>query len=146
MSPHKTLLSAMLVVVAGSLAGCELGDNNADETTGTAEALEADVERHTNAPREHEDITTGSAGTTSGITGSDMIEADETIGDGLAQGDDWLQTSPAAAASVPEYEVSSPERQSQDLPDAPIGANKSGYEAPQTRPQASSSNNTDDKQ
>lgn len=113
MSLRKTLLSALLVTSSTWLVGCELEDNDFAEKTNTADPPQA-VERETNAPREHEELTTGSAGTASGITGSDMDEADETTGSGQSQGDDLFQTVPAGSTNAPDHETSTPEQQSSD--------------------------------
>ena len=76
-------------------------------------------------------VTTGSAGTTSGITGADMNEEDEGSGSGQTRGDDLFQTPAAAPDAGPTYETETPEPASdadneQTLPDEPLGASDSG--------------------
>ncbi|WP_444678943.1 hypothetical protein [Halomonas sp. E19] len=76
------------------------------------------------------DVTTGRAGTTSGITGADMDEQDQGSGSGQTQADELFQTPAAGAHAGPAYEVETPERADEGdpetLPDAPIGADDSG--------------------
>ncbi|TVP51294.1 MAG: hypothetical protein EA345_02940 [Halomonas sp.] len=83
------------------------------------------------------DVTTGSAGTTSSITGSDMDQEDQTTGGGQTQGDEIFQTPPAASDEGPAYETQSPEREEEDegLPDEPLGAELTGHQ--DDEPQAS---------
>lgn len=75
-------------------------------------------------------VTTGRAGTTSGITGADMDEQDQGSGSGQTQGDELFQTPAASAQAGPAYEVEAPERadepDAEALPDAPIGADDTG--------------------
>lgn len=76
-------------------------------------------------------VTTGGAGTTSGITGSDMNEADEGSGSGQTRGDDLFQTPAAAPDAGSAYETETPEPASdadveQTLPDEPLGATDTG--------------------
>lgn len=99
-------------------------------------------------------VTTGGAGTTSSITGSDMDEADEGSGSGQTRGDDLFQTPAAAPDAGPAYETETPEPASdaeveQTLPDEPLGAAGSGLREanePQTsngEPQASKGRDSD---
>lgn len=83
------------------------------------------------------DVTTGSAGTTSSITGADMDQEDQTTGGGQTQGDEIFQTPPTASDEGPSYETQSPEREEEDegLPDEPLGAELTGYQ--DDEPQAS---------
>ncbi|WP_052383878.1 hypothetical protein [Litchfieldella xinjiangensis] len=142
MSLRKTLLSAFLVASSAWLVGCELyNDDDVTEETSTAQPPEM-VERETNAPREHEELTTGSAGTTSGITGSDMNESDETTGSGQSQGDDLFQTVPAGSTDAPDHETSTPEQQSSDTSDNPAGGNAGG----QGKTQGSTNHSPDENQ
>lgn len=55
-------------------------------------------------------ITTGGAGTTSGITGADMDEEDEGSGSGQTRGDELFQTPAAATDAGPAYETETPEQ------------------------------------
>lgn len=90
-----------------------------------------------NAMPEEPDVTTGSAGTTSSITGADMDQEDQTTGGGETQGDEIFQTPPAASDEGPSYETKSPEREEGDdgLPDEPLGAELTGHQ--DDEPQAS---------
>lgn len=83
------------------------------------------------------DVTTGSAGTTSGVTGADMDQEDQTTSGGQSHGDEMFQASPAASDVGPAYETQSPEREEEDdaLPDDPIGADLTGHQ--DDEPQAS---------
>ncbi|QHC52260.1 hypothetical protein EKK97_22705 [Billgrantia tianxiuensis] len=97
----------------------------ADPATPDESAAGMDPAEITEAP----DITPGGAGTTSGITGSDMREEDQGSGSGETQGDELFQTPPAASDAGPAYETQSPEREDEDeqaLPDEPLGAQDSG--------------------
>lgn len=76
-------------------------------------------------------VTAGGAGTTSGITGSDMDQENEGSGSGQTRGDDLFQTPAAAPDAGPAYETETPETASdadveQTLPDEPLGATDSG--------------------
>ena len=62
------------------------------------------------AATEPPNITTGGAGTTSGITGADMGEEDEGSGSGQTRGDDLFQTPAAASDAGPLYETETPEQ------------------------------------
>lgn len=89
------------------------------------------------------DVTTGSAGSTSSITGADMGQEDQTTGGGQTQGDEMFQTPPAAADEGPSYETQSPEREEEDegLPDEPLGAELTGHQ--DDEPQASAEDSPD---
>ncbi|MCE8026106.1 hypothetical protein [Billgrantia aerodenitrificans] len=88
------------------------------------------------------DVTTGRAGTTSGITGADMEEEDQGSGSGETQGDELFQTPAAASDAGPAYETQSPEREEDGegddevMPDEPLGADDSGRQE-DGEPQAS---------
>ncbi|MCE8018790.1 hypothetical protein HOP51_01480 [Halomonas sp. MCCC 1A11036] len=118
-----TLRHACLLLVTG-WATTALA---ADPATPDESAAGMDPAEITEAP----DITPGGAGTTSGITGSDMDEEDQGSGSGETQGDELFQTPPAASDAGPAYETQSPEREDegedeQALPDEPLGADDSG--------------------
>lgn len=76
------------------------------------------------------DVDTGQHGTSSGITHSDMNQAEEGSGSGQTQGDDMHQTPAAGSDAGPDYEVQTPEREAepeqQALPDDPLGAEDEG--------------------
>ncbi|MBA2779822.1 hypothetical protein [Billgrantia kenyensis] len=98
----------------------------ADPATPDETATGMDPAEITEAP----DITTGRAGTTSGITGADMEEEDQGRGSGETQGDELFQTPAAASDAGPAYETQPPEREDvetdAELPDEPIGAEDTG--------------------
>lgn len=76
-------------------------------------------------------VTAGGAGTTSGITGSDMDQENEGSGSGQTRADDLFQTPAAAPDAGTAYETETPEPASdadveQTLPDEPLGAADSG--------------------
>lgn len=87
------------------------------------------------------DITTGRAGSTSGITGADMEEEDQGSGSGETQGDELFQTPAASSDAGPAYEVQPPERDDEGdaeaMPDDPLGADDTGRRE-DGEPQASS--------
>src|SRR5690554_1261955 len=85
-------------------------------------------------------VTTGGAGTTSGIIGSDMDQENEGSGSGQTRGDDLFQTPAAAPDAGPAYETETPEPASdadveQTLPDEPLGAADSGLREENSEPQ-----------
>ncbi|MBZ5486811.1 hypothetical protein HW452_04645 [Halomonas aquamarina] len=71
-------------------------------------------------------IDTGTAGTTSGVTGADMDQEDETTGGGQSRGDAMFQTPASSADDGAAYETETPEREEAQLPDEPLGADDSG--------------------
>ncbi|MCE8004938.1 hypothetical protein [Billgrantia ethanolica] len=101
-----------------------------DPATPDESAAGMDPAEITEAP----DVTTGRAGTTSGITGADMEEEDQGSGSGETQGDELFQTPPAASDAGPAYETQSPEREEDGeeddnddvMPDEPLGADDTG--------------------
>ena len=85
-------------------------------------------------------VTTGGAGTTSAITGSDMDQENEGSGSGQTRGDDLFQTPAAAPDAGPAFETETPEPASdadaeQTLPDEPLGAADSGLREENSEPQ-----------
>jgi hypothetical protein len=125
MERGKLLLLATLLLSGALLAGC--GDDEEEANTDTAnpatenvgesggetvnremdvgeESAETQVDVGNDA-----DVATGLTGTTSGITGSDMIEPDETIGEGLSSRDQMPVSDPAAQDMQPNE--STPEEQ-----------------------------------
>ncbi|MCE8011667.1 hypothetical protein HOP61_17480 [Halomonas daqingensis] len=111
-----------------------------DPATPDESAAGMDPAEITEAP----DVTTGRAGTTSGITGADMEEEDQGSGSGETQGDELFQTPPAASDAGPAYETQSPEREEDGeendndevMPDEPLGADDTGRQE-DGEPQAS---------
>jgi len=87
---------------------------------------------------EKPDVDTGTAGTTSGITGADMDQEDETTGGGQSQGDAMFQTPASQSDAGAAYETETPEREEALLPDEPLGADDSGRRE-DGEPQASTS-------
>ncbi|QJQ96933.1 hypothetical protein HIO72_00035 [Halomonas sp. PA5] len=87
-------------------------------------------------------IDTGTAGTTSGVTGADMDQEDETTGGGQSQGDAMFQTPASQSDAGPAYETQSPEREEALLPDEPLGADDSGRRE-DGEPQASTNDSPD---
>ena len=87
---------------------------------------------------EKPNIDTGTAGTTSGITGADMDQEDENTGGGQSQGDAIFQTPASQSDAGSVYETETPEHEEALLPDAPLGANDSGRQE-DGEPQASTS-------
>ncbi|QOR40579.1 hypothetical protein HNO52_20150 [Billgrantia diversa] len=59
------------------------------------------------------DVSTGQYGTSSGITNSDMLIREEDVGSGQAQGDDLFQTPAAGSEAGPDYDVQTPETQTE---------------------------------
>lgn len=135
MERSKTLLFATLALSGTLLLGCgsDEPEQEADsaQTATTAEQPHEGENDVAPAPTSEEtdeqmDITTGSAGTTSGITGSDMDEEDETTGGGQTQGDDMMQSDPAGADTEPEYETSTPEQEDEASNSPPGGGDDNG--------------------
>lgn len=91
-----------------------------------------------NAMPEKPNIDTGTAGTTSGITGADMDQEDETTGGGQSRGDAMFQTQASEPDTGSAYETETPEREEALLPDEPLGAEDSGRQE-DGEPQASTS-------
>lgn len=80
-------------------------------------------------------VSTGQSGTTSGITGSDMVESDETMGEGLSRGDQMVRS----AQDEPVQPVGDLNQPEEVAPESAEGANKSSGGVPQ----ASSSDDGD---
>ncbi|WP_010625829.1 hypothetical protein [Halomonas sp. KM-1] len=124
------LLGATMLWSAAALA--------TDPATPDESAAGMDPAEITEAP----DVTTGRAGTTSGITGADMEEKDQGSGSGETQGDELFQTPAAASDAGPAYETQSPEREEDGegddevMPDEPLGADDTGRQE-DGEPQAS---------
>ncbi|MBP5981183.1 MAG: hypothetical protein KA748_13380 [Halomonas sp.] len=95
-----------------------------------------------NAMPEKPNIDTGTAGTTSGITGADMDQEDETTGGGQSRGDAMFQTPASQSDADPTYETETPEREETLFPDEPLGADDSGRRE-DGEPQASTSDSSD---
>ncbi|WP_205738441.1 hypothetical protein [Billgrantia endophytica] len=119
MERYATLLLTSLLLF-GTLAA------SATEPAGRVD--EAQTVPSSETGEHQEEISTGAAGTTSGITGSDMDQEDQTTGGGQSRGDELFQTEAAATDSGPAYETESPERESPELPDEPLGADLSGHQ------------------
>ncbi|MGP9771188.1 MULTISPECIES: hypothetical protein [Halomonas] len=79
-----------------------------------------------NTMPEKPNIDTGTAGTTSGITGANMDQEDETTGGGQSRGDAMFQTPDSQPDAGSTYETETPEREEALLPDEPLGADDSG--------------------
>lgn len=75
---------------------------------------------------EKPDIDTGTAGTTSGITGADMDQENEATGGSQSRGDAMFQTPASQSDAGSTYETETPEREETLLPDEPLGAEDSG--------------------
>lgn len=90
------------------------------------------------AMSEKPNVDTGTAGTSSGITGADMDQEDETTGGGQSQGDAIFQTPASQSDAGAVYETETPEREEPLLPDEPLGADDSGRRE-DGEPQASTS-------
>ncbi|WP_447556319.1 hypothetical protein [Vreelandella sp. EE22] len=78
------------------------------------------------ATPEKPNVDTGTAGTTSGITGADMDQENETTGGGQSRGDAMFQTPASQSDDGSAYETETPEREETLLPDEPLGADDSG--------------------
>lgn len=87
---------------------------------------------------EKPNVDTGTAGTTSGITGADMDQENENTGGGQSRGDAMFQTPASQSDAGSVYETESPEREEELLPDEPLGADDSGRRE-DGEPQASTS-------
>ena len=151
MERGKTLRLATLVLFAVVLAGCGEDDaedstdmtnpvqpapSNIEESEGEAVSREMDVGEESAETQvdvgNAGDVSTGMAGTTSGITGSDMVVPDETMDEGWSSRDQMPVSDPAAQDMQPNE--STPEEQAPGSPSA--GGGQGGV------PQASSSSNS----
>lgn len=72
-------------------------------------------------------VSTGQSGTTSGITGSDMTEADETMGEGLSRGDQMVRS----AQDEPVRAVGDLNQPEEQAPESAEGVNKGTSGMPQ---------------
>ncbi|WP_231489562.1 hypothetical protein [Billgrantia saliphila] len=114
--------------LAALLAAAWLSTAVAEERT--ASPGEGSVGQYPAGTIEPPDVDTGQYGTSSGITHSDMDQAEEGSGSGQTQGDDMFQTPAAGSDDGPAYEVQTPEHEAepeeQTLPDDPLGAEDEG--------------------
>ena len=146
MERGKTLLWATLALFA-LLVGCGDDEEVGSTQTSQAQTVSENAGESAEGAANHKtdvgqaasetqidvgngaDVTTGLTGTTSGITGSDMVEPDETIGEGLSSRDQMPVSDPVAQDMPPNE--STPEEQA---PGNPASGGQDGV------PQASSSN------
>ena len=139
---HLIILALPLVWASAAVAATPAVPAESGATIDPAEVIEPP------------NVTAGGAGTTSGITGSDMDQENEGSGSGQTRGDDLFQTPAAALDAGPAYETETPEPASnadveQTLPDEPLGAADSGLrensesQENNGEPQASRGRNSD---
>ncbi|GHB09640.1 hypothetical protein [Modicisalibacter luteus] len=152
MERGKLSLLATLLLSGALLAGC--GDDeeatstdttnpaseNAGESGGETANREMDVGEGSAETQvdvgNDADVATGLTGTTSGITGSDMVEPDETIGEGQSSRDQMPVSDPAAQQMQPN----------ESTPEEPAQGNSSSGGGQNGVSQASSSSTSQDAQ
>ncbi|WP_246009115.1 hypothetical protein [Vreelandella nanhaiensis] len=127
---RRTLPLIIALLGAGSMITLQAAEPAAPQDESSALAPHAMPDKP--------NIDTGTAGTTSGITGADMDQEDETTGGGQSRGDAMFQTPASQSDAGPVYETESPEHEEARLPDEPLGADDSGRQE-DGEPQASTS-------